>query len=221
MKKIGVTACFFYPDLNRLVFGAKTLTYLEKDMSLYLSRPGVMPILIPDLPEAELKAFIGELGGVVLQGGVIMAGDIYRNIIGTLPLTLDDAWEAARMAGLDSDIRDMPMGMHTVLNQGAGTLSGGQRQRLLIARAIVHKPRIIYFDEATSALDNATQAVVSQSLDTLKATRIVIAHRLSTIINADRIFVLDRGQLVQQGSYETLIKEKGLFADLAKRQMME
>ena len=113
----------------------------------------------------------------------------------------------------------MPMGMHTVLNEGASTLSGGQRQRLMIARAIVHKPRIVYFDEATSALDNETQAIVSKSLDNLKVTRVVIAHRLSTIINADRIFVIDKGKLVQEGSYDELIKQEGLFAELAKRQI--
>jgi len=111
------------------------------------------------------------------------------------------------------------MGMHTVLNEGASTLSGGQRQRLMIARAIVHKPRIVYFDEATSALDNETQAIVSKSLDNLKVTRVVIAHRLSTIINADRIFVIDKGKLVQEGSYDELIKQEGLFAELAKRQI--
>lgn len=113
----------------------------------------------------------------------------------------------------------MPMGMHTVVSQGGSTLSGGQRQRLLIARALIQKPSLIFFDEATSALDNRTQAIVTESLDKLRATRIVIAHRLSTIINADRIYVLERGRIVQQGNYEELIKQDGLFAKLAKRQL--
>jgi len=113
----------------------------------------------------------------------------------------------------------MPMGMHSLVSEGGGTLSGGQRQRLLIARAIVNKPRIIFFDEATSALDNASQATVSASMEKLRATRVVIAHRLSTIINADRIFVLDKGRIVQCGTYRQLIDQDGLFADLAKRQM--
>jgi len=99
-------------------------------------------------------------------------------------LTIDDAWEAARMAGLDEDIRQMPMGMQTVISEGGTTISGGQRQRLMIARAIVNRPRIIFFDEATSALDNRTQAIISKSLENLEATRVVIAHRLSTVINA-------------------------------------
>jgi NHLM bacteriocin system ABC transporter ATP-binding protein len=159
--------------------------------------------------------------GVVLQSARIMEGDIFMNIVGSkvASLTMDDAWKAAEMAGLAEDIRGMPMEMYTVLNEGGGALSGGQRQRLLIARALINKPRLMFFDEATSALDNRTQSIVSKSLDDLQATRIVIAHRLSTIINADRIYVLENGRITQQGRYEELIKEEGLFAELAKRQM--
>jgi ATP-binding cassette subfamily C protein len=157
--------------------------------------------------------------GVVLQNGKLMAGDIFTNIIGSSLLTLEDARQAARMAGLEDDLKAMPMGLHTVISEGGGTLSGGQRQRLLIARALVHRPRILFFDEATSALDNRTQAIVSESLDNLQATRIVIAHRLSTIMNADRIYVLQDGRVVQQGTYDELIQAEGVFADLAKRQM--
>ncbi|MDP6416237.1 MAG: ATP-binding cassette domain-containing protein, partial [Gammaproteobacteria bacterium] len=157
--------------------------------------------------------------GVVLQNGKLMPGDILTNIIGVSNLTTDDAWEAARMAGLAEDIEAMPMGMHTVVGMGGTTFSGGQKQRLLIARAIVRKPRILFFDEATSALDNQTQDVVRSSLDSLATTRVVIAHRLSTIVNADHIYVLQRGQLVQQGTYEELIVQEGLFATLVKRQL--
>ncbi|HET9626833.1 MAG TPA: NHLP bacteriocin export ABC transporter permease/ATPase subunit [Kofleriaceae bacterium] len=157
--------------------------------------------------------------GVVLQSGRLMSGDIYTNIVGASAGSLDDAWAAARMAGLAEEIEAMPMGMHTVISEGGGTLSGGQRQRLLIARAIVARPRILLFDEATSALDNRTQAIVSASLESLQATRIVVAHRLSTIVNAHRIFVMDRGQLVQTGSYAELMAQPGPFAELAKRQI--
>ena len=111
----------------------------------------------------------------------------------------------------------MPMGMHTIVMGGG--LSGGQQQRLLIARSIVRRPRIIYFDEATSALDNKTQAVVSESLERLEATRIVIAHRLSTVKNADLIVVLEGGVIKEQGTYETLMQHDGLFAQLARRQI--
>jgi ABC-type bacteriocin/lantibiotic exporter with double-glycine peptidase domain len=158
--------------------------------------------------------------GVVFQNSRLVAGDIFRNIIGSAPLTLDDAWEAARLSGLDEDINKMPMGMHTVISEGESTLSGGQRQRLLIARAIVTRPKMLFFDEATSALDNVTQAKVAKSLDSFKATRVVIAHRLSTIMNADRIFVIQRGKIVQQGRYGDLLSEPGLFAELAKRQLI-
>ncbi len=123
------------------------------------------------------------------------------------------------MTGLDDDIHAMPMGMHTVVSEGANTLSGGQRQRLLIARAIVNRPRMLFFDEATSALDNRTQAIVSDSLARLNATRIVVAHRLSTIEHADRIYVMERGRIVQYGRYAELINQDGPFAELAKRQM--
>jgi ATP-binding cassette subfamily C protein len=171
-----------------------------------------------DLNTLDTQA-VRQQTGTVLQHGQLMPGNIFANIIGSSPLTLDDAWEAARMAGLEEDIKRMPMGMHTIISEGAGTFSGGQKQRLLIARAIVNKPRIIFFDEATSALDNRTQAIVSQSLERLQATRIVIAHRLSTIINADRIYVFENGKIVQQGNYQTLIDQPGPFAELAKRQL--
>jgi NHLM bacteriocin system ABC transporter ATP-binding protein len=171
-----------------------------------------------DLAGLDVEAVRRQLG-VVLQNGHLISGDIFTNIVGSSPLTVDDAWEAARMVGLDEDIEEMPMGLHTVISEGGGTLSGGQRQRLLIARAIVNKPRILFFDEATSALDNRTQAFVSESLERLHVTRVVVAHRLSTIVNADRILVLDDGKIVQRGTYDELMKEGGLFAELAKRQL--
>ncbi len=157
--------------------------------------------------------------GVVLQNASLFPAELYKNIIGTSSLTIDDAWEAARMAGLDKDIEDMPMGMHTYVSEGGGGLSGGQRQRLIIARALVRKPRILFFDEATSALDNRSQATVTESMDRLQATRIVIAHRLSTIVNANRICYLKDGKVAEQGSYEELMALKGLFYELAIRQM--
>jgi ATP-binding cassette subfamily C protein len=172
-----------------------------------------------DMSGLDLGALRRQLG-VVLQNGQLLAGDVFTNIIGSAAsLTLDDAWEAATQAGIAEDIRNMPMGMHTVVSDGGGTLSGGQRQRILIARAIVNRPRIVVFDEATSALDNRAQAMVSESLEKLNATRIVIAHRLSTVINADRIVVLDGGRLVQSGTYAELMQQPGLFAELARRQI--
>jgi ATP-binding cassette subfamily C protein len=157
--------------------------------------------------------------GIVIQNGKLMSGDILTSIGGSTFLTVDDAWHAARIAGLEQDIKDMPMGMYTVVGEGGSGFSGGQRQRLMIARAVAGSPRILVFDEATSALDNQTQALVSSALETLETTRIVVAHRLSTIVNTDRIFVLDQGRVVQSGTYMELINQEGVFADLAKRQL--
>ena len=157
--------------------------------------------------------------GVVLQNGKLMNGDIFHNIVGTSNLTKEDAWEAARMVGIAEDLEAMPMKMSTIVPAGGGSLSGGQRQRLLIARAIANHPRILFFDEATSALDNQTQAIVSESLEKLKVTRIVIAHRLSTIINADKIYTMHLGKVVEAGTYEELMAQKGYFYELAKRQI--
>lgn len=159
--------------------------------------------------------------GVVLQDGKLMAGSIFSNIIGSANLTQEDALRAAAMAGLDRDLAQMPMGLHTPVEEGGSTLSGGQRQRLLIARAIVNRPRILYFDEATSALDNQTQAAVTNSIDRLAATRVVIAHRLTTIVNADRIIVLQAGRIVQSGTYRELLAQPGLFAELMRRQLAD
>jgi NHLM bacteriocin system ABC transporter ATP-binding protein len=158
--------------------------------------------------------------GVVLQNGRLATGSIYDNICGGVPLPLEQAWEAARLAGLDDDIRKMPMGMHTVVAEGVNTLSGGQRQRVMIARAVARRPRILLFDEATSALDNQTQAIVSASLGELNVTRVVIAHRLSTVRQADRIIMLVDGKVVQTGHYTELVDAPGMFASFAQRQLL-
>ncbi|MEM9120221.1 MAG: NHLP bacteriocin export ABC transporter permease/ATPase subunit [Cyanobacteria bacterium P01_F01_bin.56] len=157
--------------------------------------------------------------GVVLQTSRLSAGSIFENLAGGALISLEDAWDAAEKAGLADDLRAMPMQMHTVVSEGGTNLSGGQRQRLLIARALAVKPKIMLMDEATSALDNRTQKIVTDSLDRLNVTRVVIAHRLSTIRNADRIYVVEAGRLVQQGSFDELAAEGGLFGQLIKRQM--
>jgi NHLM bacteriocin system ABC transporter ATP-binding protein len=173
-----------------------------------------------DLESLDLQSTRQNIG-VSLQNGRLFPGDIFSNIIVTAPWkTLDDAWEAARLAGVAQEIEAMPMGMHTLISEGSGGVSGGQRQRLLIARALVAKPKIIFFDEATSALDNVTQKHVAESLESLKGTRLVIAHRLSTIRHCDRIIVLDKGRCVEEGDFETLMARKGVFFELAKRQIL-
>lgn len=157
--------------------------------------------------------------GVVLQDSKLISGSIYENITitsGDLPVNMVN--DVVKAVGLEKDIKQMPMQLHTVVSDGGGTISGSQRQRILIARAIVNKPNILFFDEATSALDNVNQALVCESLEKLKATRIVIAHRLSTIINCDRILVMANGKIVEQGTYDELMKLKGRFYQLAVRQ---
>lgn len=171
-----------------------------------------------DLAQMELQAVRRQLG-VVLQNGKIGTGSIFQNITAGALVSLEEAWLAAQMAGLADDIKQMPMGMHTIIAEGGSNLSGGQRQRLLIARSLVSKPKIILMDEATSALDNRTQAIVTESLAKLNATRVVIAHRLSTIRHADRIYVIDAGHVVQVGNFSELIAQEGLFARLVARQL--
>ena len=174
-----------------------------------------------DLSTLDLKSLRRKIG-VVMQNGKLFQGDIFSNIVISAPrLTMDEAWEAAEMAGIAEDIRRMPMGMHTIISEGSGGVSGGQRQRLMIARAIAPKPKILMFDEATSALDNLTQKTVSDSLEKLKCTRIVIAHRLSTIRQCDRIIYLEKGKILEDGTYDELIALNGKFAELVERQRLD
>ena len=158
--------------------------------------------------------------GTVLQNGRLNSGSIFENIANHVQVSHSEAWEAAADAGLSEDIDQMPMGIHTVVAEGGANLSGGQRQRLLIARALVARPKMVFFDEATSALDNRTQAVVTEALDRRRVTRLVIAHRLSTIRNADRLYVLDRGRIAQQGTFDELSATPGIFRDLISRQLV-
>jgi ABC-type bacteriocin/lantibiotic exporter with double-glycine peptidase domain len=168
-----------------------------------------------DLPSLRRKI------GAVLQNGKLFTGDIYSNIVISAPnLTIDEAWEAARLADIARDIEAMPMGMHTVITEGSGGVSGGQKQRLMIARAVAPKPKILIFDESTSALYNITQKHVANALGSLKCTRIVIAHRLSTIKDCDKIYVLDGGKVTEEGVFDELYANKGYFYELVNRQMI-
>ena len=174
-----------------------------------------------ELGKLDLKSLRRKVGAVMQNGG-LLTGSLYENISVAAPdLSLDDAWEAAELAGIADDIKRMPMGMMTVVSEGMGGISGGQKQRLMIARALAPKPKVLMFDEATSALDNKTQKRVSSALDNLKCTRIVIAHRLSTIKKCDRIILLEDGKILEDGTYDELISLKGRFADLVERQRLD
>ncbi len=174
-----------------------------------------------DVERVDLRSLRSHIG-VVMQDGKLFMGNVFSNITISAPTaTLEDAWHAAEIAGVANDIREMPMGMHTIISEGGGGVSGGQRQRLMIARAVCGNRRILMLDEATSALDNKTQKHVIDSLDTLKCTRLVVAHRLSTVRHCDRILVIDGGRVAEQGTYEELIARGGLFAQLVARQRLD
>ena len=205
---VGSTGCG-KSTLLRLLLGFET----PEKGAVYYDHKNLNTL---DLPSLRRKM------GVVTQDGSLFQGDIYSNIAVSAPgLTMDGAWEAAELAGIADDIRRMPMGMHTVLSEGQGGISGGQKQRLMIARAVAAKPKLLLFDEATSALDNRTQKQISEALDALHCTRIVIAHRLSTIRNCDRILVLDKGKIVESGTYDELIGRGGAFAALVEHQRID
>ncbi len=174
-----------------------------------------------DINTIDVKSLRQSIG-TVLQDGKLMNADILSNITISAPgASIDDAWEAAELSGFADDIRDMPMEMSTMISEGSGGISGGQKQRLMIARAVVGKPKILIFDEATSALDNLTQKHVSDALCALKCTRIVIAHRLSTIKHCDRILFLEDGRIAEDGTYDELLAMGGRFAELVERQRVD
>ena len=158
--------------------------------------------------------------GVVSQNGSLQPGTLLQNITGVArDLGEKQAWEAARMAAVEQDIRAMHMGLHTPVGDNSAHFSGGQVQRILIAAALIRKPRIVFLDEATNWLDNTSQSEVMENIGSLAVTRVVIAHRISAIRRADRIYVLDKGKIVQSGTFDQLSKEPGTFRELLSRQV--
>ncbi|MBE6256990.1 MAG: ATP-binding cassette domain-containing protein [Prevotella sp.] len=166
-----------------------------------------------DLSDINLRSLRQYCIGICMQDGQLIEGTIRDNIIFSDPhLTDEDAWEAARLAALDKDIRKFPLGMDTPITVDGKGVSGGQRQRILIARALVRKPKVLFLDEATSALDNISQHIVVENLAKLTCTRIVIAHRLSTIRQCNRIIVLKDGRVADDGNFNEL-QARGYFSD--------
>ena len=174
-----------------------------------------------DMTQVDVRSLRKNIG-TVLQNGKLVAGSIFENIgLYAENFTEQEAWEAARLAGIADTIRELPMQMNTYISEGAGGISGGQKQRIMIARALAARPSILIFDEATSALDNVTQKQVSDAIDSLPCTRIVVAHRLSTIRNCKRILLLADGKIREDGTYEELMAKNGLFAKLVEKQQIE
>ena len=172
------------------------------------------------LDQLDLRSLRRKIG-TVMQSGALFNDSIDANITISAPsLPMDKAWEAAEIACIAEDIREMPMGMYTMISEGQGGVSGGQKQRLMIARAIAPKPSILIFDEATSALDNIAQKKVTEALNELNCTRLVVAHRLSTIRSCNRILYLGDGKILEEGTYDELMEKNGLFADMVARQQL-
>jgi ATP-binding cassette subfamily C protein len=177
-------------------------------------------VLYDDVPlqDYDLSSLRRQFG-VVLQGSGLLTSDVFTNIAANRVVTMAQAWDAAKKAGIAEEIKAMSLQMKTFVGENGGMLSGGQRQRILIARALVNAPRALFLDEATSALDNRTQREIMRCVKAQKVTTVVIAHRLSTIQDADHILFLDGGALVESGTYDELIALDGRFAAMARRQL--
>lgn len=199
--------------------GSGKSTLIRLILGFETPRSGAVYYNGKDLSHLNINAVRKQMG-VVLQGGGIIAGTLYQNIVAGGRYTEGEVNRAISLSGFQRDLQYFPMGLHTVIPMNGETLSGGQKQRLLIARALLPRPKILLLDEATSALDNKSQSEIAHNIDGLDISRIVIAHRLSTIRNANRIYVIQEGKVTQMGSFEELSEQKGLFADMLKRQKL-
>lgn len=198
--------------------GCGKSTLIKMLLGFYAPSSGSVLLDGKALESLDLRSVRSQIGAV-LQGSELLPSSILFNIVGTSKKTMADAWLAARRACIADDIEQMPMKMSTLLSDRSVTISGGQKQRILIARALVREPKIVIFDEATSALDNKTQAGVMGALMSLECTKICVAHRLSTIVHADKVIVLDKGRIVQEGTFDSLMKERGMFRELVQTQI--
>ena len=172
-----------------------------------------------DLRRLNLKQVRRKIGAVPQSVG-LHPQDLWDNLVSHHEgVASQEVWSAVRLAEMEKQIKAMPMGMMTMVGTSGAVLSGGESQRVTIARSVIGAPRIMLFDEATNWLDNESQAKVMQNLTALTSTRVVIAHRLSTLEQADRIYVLQAGKVVQDGSFRELMEVDGVFRELVKRQI--
>jgi ABC-type bacteriocin/lantibiotic exporter with double-glycine peptidase domain len=199
--------------------GKSTLAKLL--LNLYAPTEGKIFIDGYDIIHVSTQSLRQQIG-VVDQDTFLFSGRIGENIAVTHPdADISRIIQAATLAGAHSFIQELPMGYDSQIGEGGGLLSGGQRQRIAIARALMGKPRLLIFDEATSALDTESESIIQNNLSAIRRDRttLVIAHRLSTVRQADLILVLDRGAIVEQGSHEELMKQKGLYYYLNQQQL--
>jgi ABC-type bacteriocin/lantibiotic exporter with double-glycine peptidase domain len=199
--------------------GCGKSTLIRLLLGLEQPQSGIILYDQQDLSGLDVEAVRRQIGAV-LQRPQLMPGSLYENIRGITSASMEEAWEAARLAGIADDIKAMPMGMYTVAPEGGHGLSGGQQQRIAIARAVIRKPAFLFLDEATSALDNLNQGEIMRNMAELACSRLVVAHRLSTIQRADRIVVLESGQVAETGTYQELVTAGGLFAQMVRRQVL-
>ncbi|MCW5316697.1 ATP-binding cassette domain-containing protein [Nostoc sp. KVJ3] len=173
---------------------------------------------IREVPQAELRRYMA----VILQESFLFAGDVKSNISLGDGYTIEQIQQAAEETNIAQFIEELPQGYDTQLRERGTNISNGQKQLLAFARAAIRNPQILVLDEATASLDVGTEALVQEALNQLllRRTAIIIAHRLSTIRNVDRIFVLKRGELIEQGSHDQLLQQGGLYATLHNLQML-
>ena len=197
--------------------GAGKSTLIKLLLGFYFAEKGDIYFNEQSIETLNLKALRKQIG-VVFQDSQLLNGSILENIISHTGASEEEAYRVAEMVGLREWLDSLPMGINTYVTQHISTISGGQKQLLLIARALIHRPKLLILDEATSFLDNATQRMISDRINQLKITRISIAHRLSTITQADKILVIDHGRIIEQGCYQSLLDQKGLFYKFARLQ---
>ena len=196
--------------------GSGKSTLIKLILRLYDSTSGEIRFDATSIKDLEIESLRNKIG-LVSQDIFLFEGTVFENIAyGNLDATNEEVWEAARLSESDKFINLLPNKENTIVGERGQKLSGGQRQRISIARAILKNPEILILDEATSAVDNETEAAIQRSINTLKKGRtvIAIAHRLSTIRNAEIIYVLEDGRVVESGNHESLLDIEGVYSKL-------
>ena len=196
--------------------GSGKYTLIKLILRLYDSTSGEIKFDETNIKDLEIESLRNKIG-LVSQDIFLFEGTVFENIAyGNLDATNEEVWEAARLSESDKFINLLPNKENTIVGERGQKLSGGQRQRISIARAILKNPEILILDEATSAVDNETEAAIQRSINTLKKGRtvIAIAHRLSTIRNAEIIYVLEDGRVVESGNHESLLDIEGVYSKL-------